>query len=97
MTGRVRVEEVLVFLGVRDPELLAHLRAEGLFEREELDPEEAEELRLAACWMRELGVNPAGVEVALRLRRRLLALEQRTGALLRTLLEESEREEPGGR
>src|SRR4030095_5016165 len=44
---------------------------------EELEPGGAEELRVAVLWMRELGVNPAGVDVALQLRRRLLALEAR--------------------
>jgi hypothetical protein len=37
--------------------------------------------------MRDLGVNPAGVDVALQLRRRLLALEDR----LRQTLEQLEK------
>ncbi len=88
MSRRIRVEEVLIYLGIEDRELLQELRREGLFERDELEPGEAEELRVAAAWMRELGVNPAGVEVALQLRRRLLVLESRAGELLRRLLEE---------
>jgi hypothetical protein len=83
---RTSVVEVLGFLGVDDPELLRLLRSEGLFEEEELEPAEAEELRVAVLWMRDLGVNPAGVDVALQLRRRLLALEAR----LREALERGE-------
>jgi len=85
--GRVRIEEVLVHLGlgVQQQSFLEQLRIEGLFESDELLPEEAEELRLAAVLMEELGVNPAGVEVALHLRRRLFALEERTRALAQVL------------
>jgi len=75
--SRISIAEVLGFLGVDDPELLRLLRSDGLFEEEELEPAEAEELRVAVLWMRDLGVNPAGVDVALQLRRRLLALEAR--------------------
>jgi hypothetical protein len=74
--SRTSIVEVLRFLGA-DDELLRLLRSEGLFESEELEPVEAEELRVAVLWMRDLGVNPAGVDVALQLRRRLLALEGR--------------------
>lgn len=88
---RVRTEEVLVYLGVRDRSFLERLRAEGLFESEEIAPEEAEELRLARILMDELGVNPAGVQVALHLRKRLLALEERARALA-DALERSRRE-----
>lgn len=42
-----------------------------------LAPEQAEDLRLAKVLVEELGVNAAGIEVALHLRRRLLALEHR--------------------
>ena len=75
--SRTQVAEVLRFLGVDDPELLRMLRSEGLFEQDELESAEAEELRVAVLWMRDLGVNPAGVDVALQLRRRLLVLEAR--------------------
>jgi hypothetical protein len=84
--SRTSIAEVLRFLGA-DEELLRLLRSEGLFEAEELEPVEAEELRVAVLWMRDLGVNPAGVDVALQLRRRLLALESR----LRDALEQSAR------
>ena len=84
---RTSIVEVLGFLGVDDPELLRLLRSEGLFEEEELEPAEAEELRVAVLWMRDLGVNPAGVDVALQLRRRLLVLEHR----LREALEQLEK------
>jgi hypothetical protein len=78
---------VLRFLGGDAAELLALLRSEGLFEEEELEPYEAEELRVAVLWMRDLGVNAAGVDVALQLRRRLLVLEAR----LREALEQLEK------
>jgi hypothetical protein len=85
--SRTAIVEVLTFLGGDAKELLALLRSEGLFEQEELESYEAEELRVAVLWMRDLGVNPAGVDVALQLRRRLLALEGR----LREVLEQQER------
>ncbi len=75
--SRTAIGELLRFLGVDDPELLRLLRSEGLFEDDELESVEAEELRVAVAWMRDLGVNPAGVDVALQLRRRLLVLESR--------------------
>ena len=83
--SRTQVAEVLRFLGVDDPELLALLRSEGLFETDELEPIEAEELRVAVLWMRDLGVNAAGVDVALQLRRRLLVLEGRLREALEAL------------
>jgi len=79
---RIRTEEVLVYLGVSDRRaFLARLRKEGLFEGEEIEPEEADDLRFAKVLMDELGVNAAGVEVVLHLRKRLFALEERTRAL----------------
>ena len=84
---RTAIGEVLRFLGVDDPDLLRLLRSEGLFEQEEIEPYEAEELRVAVLWMRDLGVNAAGVDVALQLRRRLLVLEGR----LREALEQLEK------
>ena len=85
---RVRVREVLTFLHAEDEGLLEALRAEGLFLEDELAPEAAEDLRVAASLMRELGVNPAGVEVALHLRHRLACLEGRMRELLERLAEE---------
>lgn len=80
--SRIRTEEVLVYLGVRNRSaFLERLRAEGLFEAEEIEPEEAHDLRLAQVLMEELGVNAAGVEVVLHLRKRLFALEERARAL----------------
>jgi hypothetical protein len=90
MSPRARIEEVLRFLGEEDPELLELLRREGLFEADELAPEEADELRVAACLVRQLGVNAAGVEVALHLRRRLLVLQGRMTLLLRELLDDGD-------
>jgi hypothetical protein len=84
---RTAIVEVLSFLGGDAGDLLELLRSEGLFEQEELEPYEAEELRVAVLWMRDLGVNPAGVDVALQLRRRLLVLEAR----LRDALEQLEK------
>jgi len=79
---RVRTEEVLVYLGVEDRvTFLQQLRREGLFESDELAPDEVDELRFARVLMDELGVNAAGVDVALHLRRRLFALEARARAL----------------
>ena len=91
MTHRTSVAEVLAFLGVEEPEVLRLLRAEGLFEAEELSADECEELRVAVHLMRDLGVNAAGVEVILRMRGRLLTLEHRTFEALRLALEERER------
>lgn len=89
MRERVRIEELLAALGVEASDLLAALRSEGLFEGDELAVDEAEELRVAALLVRDLGVNAAGVEVALQLRRRLLALQGRVEWVLRRLLDES--------
>ena len=75
-TRRILVREVVDHLGV-DSRTLERLRGEGLFEQESVDPEEAEELRVATVLLEELEVNPAGVHVALHLRRRLFALESR--------------------
>ena len=88
---RVRVEEVLELLGIEDRRLLDELRREGLFEDDLLELEAAEELRVAASLMRDLGVNPAGVEVALHMRRRLLVLEERMRRTFQRLLDESGR------
>lgn len=89
MSGPFRIEEVLRFLQLDADALLRDLRGEGLFERDELSPDEAEELRIAVTLVRELGVNPAGVAVALHLRRRLLCLEERTRSMLRRLEDET--------
>jgi hypothetical protein len=83
-----RAREILEFLGQESESLLAELRDEGLFEADELSPPEADELRLAALLIRELGVNPAGVDVALHLRRRMLCLEDRMRTVLLRLLTE---------
>ncbi len=91
MTTRTPIQEVLHFLGIEDSAILDELRREGLFEEDTVEADTAEELRVAASLMRELGVNPAGVEVVLQLRRRLLVLEERTGESLRRLLDEIER------
>jgi hypothetical protein len=88
MPKSARVEEILEFLEVKNSSLLEELRQEGLFEHDWLEADAAEELRVATCLMRELGVNPAGVEVVLQLRRRLFALEDLMAQSLRRLLAE---------
>jgi len=88
-TRHIEIHEVLVHLGGGE-DLLAALRREGLFESDFVDPREAEELRIAALMIEELGVNPAGVQVALHLRRRLLALEARVASLAATLRRDEE-------
>ena len=85
---RIHIREVLVYLGVEEEGFLEPLREEGMFEAEDLAPDEAEDLRLAMILMRELGVNAPGVDVALHLRRRLLALEERARALADALANE---------
>jgi hypothetical protein len=90
MPTRARVEEVLRYLGLEGSGVLEQLRREGLFEEEWLEPDDAEELRVAASLIHELGVNPAGVEVVLHMRRRMLALEDLMGRSLRRLLSELE-------
>jgi hypothetical protein len=90
VTRRTRIDEVLAWIGVDDPELVRLLREEGLFPSDELEPFEAEELRVAALLVRELGVNPAGVEVALHLRRRLLVLQRRLATALGELVAEED-------
>lgn len=87
MTRRARVEEVLEFLGIESRELLRVMRREGLFESDELLPDEADDLRVAAVLMQEMGVNPAGVDVILHMRRRLIELQTRM-EVMRRLLEE---------
>jgi len=93
MTRRIRVVEVLRWLELEDGRLLEELRSEGLFVEDELEPDRAEELRVAATLVRELGVNAAGVDVALQLRRRLACLEARMRELLERL--EAEGRGPG--
>lgn len=85
MRRRWRIEEVLAAIGVDDREIVAVLRSEGLFTSDELEPFEAEELRVATALMRDLGVNAAGVDVALHLRRRLLVLQERLQRALASL------------
>jgi hypothetical protein len=91
MSSRVRTVEILRFLQLDEAGVLEALRNEGLFLEDEIEPEVAEDLRVAASLMRELGVNPAGVDVALHLRRRLACLEDRMRELLEHLADEAER------
>lgn len=91
MSSRVRTVEILRFLHLDEAGVLEALRSEGLFLEDEIEPEVAEDLRVAASLMRELGVNPAGVDVALHLRRRLACLEARMRELLEHLADEIDR------
>ena len=70
------------FWSVFDDEVLSGLIEEALTANHDL--------RIAAVLVRELGVNPAGVEVALHLRRRLLALEERARRLAQALARDEE-------
>jgi hypothetical protein len=88
MSPRARIDEVLQHLGLADSELLEHLRDEGLFPEDEVTSDEAEELRVAIVLMQDMGVNAAGVDVALHLRSRLLTLQSRAEEALRILLRE---------
>jgi hypothetical protein len=90
MTKRVAVQEVLEYLGVEDTDLLDQLRDEGLFEEDQLEADSVEELRVATCLVRELGVNAAGVGVVLHLRRRLLVLQGRMSDTVKRLLDEQD-------
>lgn len=83
MMRRVRIEEVIRLLDLDADPLLEELRSEGLFEQADVSAAEADELRVAVTWIRELGVNAAGADVALQLRRRLLCLEERVRWLLK--------------
>jgi hypothetical protein len=91
VSRRVRVTEVLRYLGKEHSPVLEALRAEGLFEADDLPVEEAEELRVATVLMEELGVNAAGVQVVLRMRRRLLTLQGLSQEALRRALEDPPR------
>lgn len=77
---RSPIREIAEHLGLA-PRVLQGLREEGLFENDLLDADEADELRVAFVLIEEMGVNPPGVQVALHLRRRLIALEGRTTRL----------------
>jgi len=87
VTRRIRIEEVIRHLDQADRDLLESLRDEGLFPEDEVTATQAEELRVAVVLIREMGVNPAGVDVILRLRGRLLTLQSRAEEALRLLLE----------
>jgi len=91
MSERIRIEEVLRFLAGDDRAWLEDLRREGLFEGDEVTSDEAHDLRFAALLVRELGVNPAGVDVILHLRRRMICLEGRMRGVLERLLAELDR------
>jgi len=90
MQERASVKEILSLLEIEDTSILESLRDEGLFQEDFVGPDAAEELRVALTLVRDLGVNPAGVEVVLHLRRRMRVLEELTESSLRRLLAELE-------
>jgi hypothetical protein len=77
------LERLLALLG-GDRDLLEQLRQAGFLPREpaRLSPEHAELARVAHTLVHELEVNWAGVEVALHLRGRLIALEAQMSELV---------------
>ena len=89
-TRHFEIHEVLIHLGFDDDEWLDRLRQEGLFEHDLIDAREADELRVAAVMIAELGVNPAGVQVALHLRRRLMTLESKVTAIVERIRTEED-------
>ena len=90
MQERASVKEILSLLEIEDTSILESLRDEGLFQEDFVGPDTAEELRVALTLVRDLGVNPAGVEVVLHLRRRMRVLQELTESSLRRLLAELE-------
>ena len=90
MQERASVKEILSLLEIEDTSILESLRGEGLFQEDFVGPDTAEELRVALTLVRDLGVNPAGVEVVLHLRRRMRVLQELTESSLRRLLAELE-------
>ena len=61
LVTRVRIEEVLRFLELEAAALLDELRGEGLFEPTSSRPRRPTSCASPLSWMRELGVNAAGV------------------------------------
>ena len=51
---RTRVEEVLIHLGLDDDGFLIQLRAEGLFPDDDVNADQADEIRVAAIMVKEL-------------------------------------------
>ena len=77
------LERLLSLLG-GDRALLQQLREGGFLPREDarVEPEHAEVARVAHTLVHELEVNWAGVEVALHLRSRLVAVEAQMAELI---------------
>jgi hypothetical protein len=83
MTSNGDLERLLALLG-GDSDLLEQLCEAGFLPREpaRLSPEQAELARVAHTLVHELEVNWAGVEVALHLRGRLIAIEAQLSELV---------------
>ncbi len=83
------LEETLDAVGA-SPDFLAQLEAEAIVVRREGRFTVTQVDRIRVCWNlhRELGVNLAGIEVALRLLERLEERERSHRALLERLLAE---------
>ena len=90
MASRTRVDELLRFLGVHASAIAGARRRGGLLPAYCVWGRGPAGGRVAASLIRELGVNPAGVEVVLHMRRRMLALEDMMERSLRKLLAEIE-------
>jgi hypothetical protein len=83
MSERDDLERLLALLG-GDRDLLEQLRQAGFLPREAagVSPEQADLARVAHTLVHELEVNWAGVEVALHLRGRLMAIEAQLSELV---------------
>jgi MerR family transcriptional regulator/heat shock protein HspR len=90
----VRLEEAVRLAGVRHELLEALLDVELIRPRHTLEQEsvisqeEANELRVARTLLEELGVNVAGVEIILHMRRRQIDLQRQMDELVHALKDE---------
>ena len=90
----LRIKEVTERYGIRLEELEA-LASEELIEIKHTVDEESvvsiedvDKARVAQLLMRELDVNLAGVEVIVRMRSEMIAMQRQFGQILETLIEE---------
>jgi hypothetical protein len=86
VTERVTLAVLLEMIG-QDREVIELLRECDLVaaEADTFGGDEVEHALVARTLLRELDVNPPGVEIILRLRRELLATRRQVGDLLREL------------
>jgi MerR family transcriptional regulator/heat shock protein HspR len=94
MSRYVRLEEAIRRCGLPRPVVDELLEDEVIVPRPTLDEDrvissdEADELRVVTTLMDELGVNVAGVEVILHMRRQQLALRREVDALIQSVRDE---------